>query len=459
MKIYNTMSGQKEEFTPMGDTVKMYVCGVTPYDNSHFGHAMSYVFFDTIRRYMQYRGYKVKYVQNVTDIDDKIINRANQRGITTSELANKYSQSFFEDMAALNILKADVNPRATEEVPKIIEVIAGLIEKGFAYKTPDGSVYFRVTRDPDYGKLSHRTLDMMQAGARIEVGEQKEHPMDFAVWKASKPGEPSWDSPWGKGRPGWHIECTAMSMKYLGEQIDIHGGGQDLVFPHHENEIAQSESFTGKKPFVKYWMHNGFLQIGEEKMSKSLGNMLTIKEALTKHSADALRVFILSGQYRSPLSLSDEGMDAAEKGTERLSRAVNREDSAARAANSFDIEPYRKQFVESMDDDFNTAQGLSILFDLARALNQAADSGGNITDGQALLKELAGDVMGLRLVSTEAKTGSVEAAPFIELLIKTRYNLRQAKQYQMADEIRVKLSELGIILEDTPKGTVWRSKK
>lgn len=459
MKIYNTMSGQKEEFIPMGDTVKMYVCGVTPYDNSHFGHAMSYVFFDTIRRYLIYRGYKVKYVQNVTDIDDKIINRANQRGITTSELASKYSQSFFEDMAALNILKADVNPRATEEVPKIIEVISGLIEKGFAYKTPDGSVYFRVTGDPDYGKLSHRTLDMMQAGARIEVGEQKEHPMDFAVWKASKPGEPSWDSPWGKGRPGWHIECTAMSMKYLGEQIDIHGGGQDLVFPHHENEIAQSESFTGKKPFVKYWMHNGFLQIGEEKMSKSLGNMLTIKEALTKHSADALRVFILSGQYRSPLSLSDEGMDAAEKGTERLSRAVNREDSAVRAANSFDIEPYRKQFAESMDDDFNTAQGLSILFDLARALNQAADSGGNITEGQALLKELAGDVMGLRLVSTEAKTESVEAAPFIELLIKTRYNLRQAKQYQMADEIRVKLSELGIMLEDTPKGTVWRSKK
>jgi cysteinyl-tRNA synthetase len=459
MRIYNTMSAQKEEFVPIGDTVRMYVCGVTPYDNSHFGHAMSYVFFDTIRRYLIYRGYKVKYVQNVTDIDDKIINRANQRGITTTELAQKYSQSFFADMDALNILKSDVNPRATEEVPKIIEVITGLIDKGFAYRTPDGSVYFRVTRDEDYGKLSHRTLDMMQAGARIEVGEQKEHPMDFALWKASKPGEPSWDSPWGKGRPGWHIECTAMSMKYLGEQIDIHGGGQDLIFPHHENEIAQSESFTGKKPFVRYWMHNGFLQIGEEKMSKSLGNMLTIKDALIKHSADALRVFILSGQYRSPLSLSDEGMEAAEKGTERLSRAVNREDSAANGTNTFDVETYRKQFIESMDDDFNTAQGLSILFDLARALNQAADSGVNITEGRKLLKELAGDVMGLRLVSSEAKTGSVEAAPFIELLIKTRFNLRQAKQYQMADEIRIKLSELGILLEDTPKGTVWRSKK
>jgi cysteinyl-tRNA synthetase len=415
MKIYNTMSGQKEEFAPMGDTVKMYVCGVTPYDNSHFGHAMSYVFFDTIRRYLIYRGYKVKYVQNVTDIDDKIINRANQRGITTVELAAKYSQSFFADMEALNILKSDVNPRATEEVSKIIEVISGLIEKGFAYKTGDGSVYFRVTKDPDYGKLSHRTLDMMQAGARIEIGEQKEHPMDFALWKASKPGEPSWDSPWGKGRPGWHIECTAMSIKYLGEQIDIHGGGQDLIFPHHENEIAQSESFTGKKPFVKYWMHNGFLQIGEEKMSKSLGNMLTIKDALTKHSPDALRVFILSGHYRSPLSYSDEGLEGAEKGTERLVRAVNREDTAARAGNVFEAEAYRKQFIESMDDDFNTAQGLSILFDLARALNQAADSGSNVSEGQKLLKELAGDVMGLRLVSSESRVGSVEAAPFIEL--------------------------------------------
>jgi cysteinyl-tRNA synthetase len=459
MKIFNTMTGQKEEFVPSGDTVKMYVCGVTPYDNSHFGHAMSYVFFDTIHRYLSYRGFKVKYVQNVTDIDDKIINRANQRGITTAELAGKYSQAFFADMDALNILKADVNPRATEEVPKIIEVISGLMEKGFAYKTPDNSVYFRVTRDEDYGKLSHRTLDMMQAGARIEIGEQKEHPMDFALWKASKPGEPSWDSPWGKGRPGWHIECTAMSIKYLGEQIDIHGGGQDLVFPHHENEIAQSECFTGKKPFVKYWMHNGFLQIGEEKMSKSLGNMLTIKEVLAKYSSDALRVFILSGQYRSPLSYSDEGLKGAEKGAERLARAVNRKDSSSKPDDIFDTETYLKQFIESMDDDFNTAQGLSILFDLARALNQAADSGINITEARKLLKELAEDVMGFRLVSSETDTGLMEAAPFIDLLVKTRFNLRQAKQYQMADEIRIKLTEMGIILEDTPEGTVWRNKK
>ncbi len=458
MKIYNTMTGQKEEFVPMGDQVKMYVCGVTPYDNSHFGHAMSYVFFDVIRRYIKYRGFKLKYVQNVTDIEDKIIMRANQRGISTTELAEKYTESYFADMDALNIVRPDVTPRATQEIPKIIEVIEGLVKIGYAYKTPDGSVYFRVNKDEDYGKLSHRTLDMMMAGARIEVGEQKEHPMDFALWKAAKPGEPSWDSPWGKGRPGWHIECTAMSMKYLGEQIDIHGGGQDLIFPHHENEIAQSESFTGKVPFVKYWMHNGFLQIGEEKMSKSLGNMMTIKDVLAKHSADTIRIFILSSHYRSPLSFTWEGLGGAEKGSERLARAANREVPTG-TADILDSGPYRQQFIEAMDDDFNSAKAIGILFDLARDINQAADSGKNIAEALITLKGLAGDVMGLKLAAVESKAESVEAAPFIELLIETRYNLRQAKQYQMADEVRNKLAELGILLEDTPRGTTWRQKK
>lgn len=459
MKIYNTLSGQKEEFVPQDDqSVKMYVCGVTPYDYSHFGHAMSYTFFDVIRRYLMFRGYKVKYVQNVTDIDDKIINRANQRGITTAELAGKFTESFFADMKAMNIMPADVNPLATQEIPKIIEVIQGLIEKGYAYKTPDGSVYFRVTKDADYGKLSHRTLDMMMAGARIEIGEEKEHPMDFAVWKASKPGEPSWESPWGKGRPGWHIECTAMSLRYLGETLDIHGGGQDLIFPHHENEIAQSEGFTGKKPFVKYWMHNGFLQVGQEKMSKSLGNMLTIKDVLSKHSPDAIRVFILSSHYRSPLSLSEEGLEGAEKGSERLARAANRADNSS-AAILFDASAYRQQFIEAMDDDFNSAKAMGILFDLARDINQAADSGRGIAEAGKILKELAGDVMGLKLPTEEGKAESVEAAPFIELLIKTRYDLRQVKQYQLADEIRKKLADLGILLEDTTKGTTWKSKK
>jgi cysteinyl-tRNA synthetase len=457
MKIYNDLTSQKEEFVPLGETVKMYVCGVTPYDNSHFGHAMSYVFFDVIRRYLKFRGFRLKYVQNVTDIEDKIILRANQRGISTTELAEKFTASYFADMDALNVQRPDITPRATEEIPKIIEVIQGLVGKDFAYQTADGSVYFRVTKDPDYGKLSHRNLDSMMAGARVEIGEQKDHPMDFALWKAAKPGEPTWDSPWGKGRPGWHIECTAMSMKYLGEQIDIHGGGMDLIFPHHENEIAQSEGFSGKKPFAKYWMHNGFLQIGEEKMSKSLGNMLTIKDVLTKRSPDAIRVFILSSHYRSPLSFTWEGLEGAEKGAERLARAASREDNGT--GEILEAAYYGQQFKEAMDDDFNSAKALGILFDLARDINAAADSGNKISAAQETLKELAVEVMGLKLPAGGSKAESVAAAPFIELLIKTRYDLRQAKQFQLADGIRTKLAELGILLEDTPKGTVWRSKK
>jgi cysteinyl-tRNA synthetase len=457
MKILNTMSGQKEEFIPIGDTVKMYVCGVTPYDNSHFGHAMSYVFFDVIRRYIMFKGYKLKYVQNVTDIEDKIILRANQRGISTTELAEKYTASYFEDMAALNVLRPDVTPRATEEVPKIIEVISGLIAGGYAYQTRDGSVYFRVNKDEDYGQLSHRTSDMMMAGARIEIGESKEHPMDFALWKASKPGEPAWDSPWGKGRPGWHIECTAMSMKYLGEQIDIHAGGQDLVFPHHENEIAQSESYSGKKPFVKYWLHNGFLQIGAEKMSKSLGNMLSIKEVLAKYPADAVRVFILSSHYRSPLSFAWEGLDGAVKGAERLARAVNRENPSA-SAPTLDASKYRSDFIEAMDDDFNSAKALGILFDLARDINQAADSGSNIAEASAALKVLAGDVLGLRLNKLSHNNEAGADAAEIEKLIQSRLDCKKAKDFKKADEIRAKLSEMGILLEDGPKGTSWRKK-
>jgi len=478
MKVYNTMTGQKEEFAPQDQIVKMYVCGVTPYDNSHLGHAMSYIFFDVIRRYLKFRGYQVKYVQNVTDIDDKIIMRANQRGMSIAELSGKFEASYFEDMKALNVMPADVNPRATEEIPEIIGVIRGLIEKGFAYSTPDGSVYFRVTQDPDYGKLSHRTLEGMQAGARIEIGEHKENPMDFALWKASKPGEPSWDSPWGKGRPGWHIECTAMSLKYLGETLDIHGGGQDLIFPHHENEIAQSESFTGKKPFVRFWMHNGLVQVGEEKMSKSLGNLITIKDALAKYGPDCLRIFILSSHYRSPLSYSEEGLEAADKGCERLVRAANREDAAE--SGILDATPYRQQFIEAMEDDFNTAQALSILFDLARAINQSADSGTNIDEARKTLKELAGSVLGLKLAGTQIRTVTAQAAVIlsepevdqlfselkseisgnsVDRLIMQRAAYRNLKNFKGADEIRTQLADLGILLEDTPKGTVWRVKR
>ncbi|MCX6010804.1 MAG: cysteine--tRNA ligase [Chloroflexi bacterium] len=465
MRVYNTLSRKKEEFLPQGDEVKMYVCGVTPYDDSHIGHAMSYVIFDVIRRYLKFRDYKVKYVQNVTDIDDKIIDRANQRDIPPAELALKFTDSYFEDMDALNIERADVYPKATGEIAKIIEVIAGLIDKGFAYPA-GGSVYFRVRKDPDYGKLSHRSLDAMMAGESAIGSKEKEDPMDFALWKASKPGEPFWESPWGEGRPGWHIECSAMSLKYLGEQIDIHGGGQDLIFPHHENENAQSESFTGKKPFVKYWLHNGLVQLGEDKMSKSLGNLVTIKQALTKYSPDAIRIFILSSHYRSPLKYSEEGLEAAEKGVERLLRAVSRDDPGGGEA--FDAESYRKQFIEAMDDDFNTAQALAVLFDLASAINQAGDAGVSIGQAQGTLVSLAREVLGLKLPRTIYGKASLKGSGALTVrgtvipgtvntrvhrLVEERLNCRKEKKWQRADEIRNKLDELGVLLEDTKAGT------
>ena len=453
MKIYNTLSSQKEEFVPWGDPVTMYVCGVTPYDESHLGHAMFAIVFDVVRRYLVNRGYKVTYVRNITDIEDKIIDRANRLGIAPRALAEKFANKFFEDMAALNVQKPDVTPYATEEIPKMIEVIEGLVKKGNAYPAK-GSVYFRVTSMPDYGKLSHRTLDSMMAGARIEPGEEKEHPMDFALWKAAKPGEPAWDSPWGKGRPGWHIECTSMSLRYLGEQIDIHGGGQDLIFPHHENEIAQSESFTGKKPFVKYWMHNGLLQLGAEKMSKSLGNLVTIRQVLEKHSADGVRIFFLTSHYRSPLTYTEEAMGAAESGADRL-RQVAVITSTGGDASHIDVSDYMKRFQESMDDDFNTPQALSVVFDLARDINRERDAGRDITAAMQMFTELSG-LLGLTLKSTDKQL--TDAAPFIDLLLSTRKELRQAKQFQLADAIRTKLTELGISLEDTPQGTVWRKK-
>ncbi len=453
MKIYSTLSGQKEEFIPGGDVVTMYVCGINPYSDSHIGHAMSYIVFDVVRRYLEYRGYKVKHVENVTDVEDNIIARANKLGIPLRELTDKYTVRYFEDMEALNILHPHVVPRATEEIPKIIEITSGLIEKGFAYEV-NGVVYFRVRKMPDYGKLSHRTLESMKAGARVDPGEDKEDPMDFILWKPSKPGEPSWDSPWGPGRPGWHIECSAMSLRYLGERIDIHGGGHDVIFPHHENEIAQSESFTGKKPFVKYWMHNGLLQMGGDKMSKSLGNLITIREALKKYSADAIRVFVLGSHYRSPLTYSMESLDAAERGADRLRQiAIIAGDSGGDA--NVDVESYRIRFIEAMNDDFNMPQALSTLFDLVRDINRERDEGHNISNAKNVFIELAG-VLGLTL--KPIKNQLTDAGPFIELLINTRKNLRQAKQFQLADDIRTKLTELGITLEDTPQGTVWKKR-
>jgi cysteinyl-tRNA synthetase len=470
MRIHNTLSAQKEEFQPQGDTVKMYVCGVTPYSDSHIGHAMSYVLFDVMRRYLAYRDYKVKYVQNFTDIDDKLIKRANEDRTTVKELAEKFIASYFDDMDALNIKRADLYPRATEEVPKIIEVISGLIKKGHAYPV-GGDVYFSVSSFPGYGKLSHRRAEDMIS----EPGNEniKESPMDFALWKGAKPGEPQWDSPWGPGRPGWHIECTAMSIKYLGENIDIHGGGNDLVFPHHENEIAQSEAFTGKAPFARYWIHNGLLQLGNQKMSKSLGNLITIKEALAKHSPDAIRLFILSSHYRSPLTVTDDGWDAAEKGVDRLRQATLR--NSSNKSSVFDAEDYRLRFIESMDDDFNTAQAIAATFDLARDINRTAEEGKSISDAQAILVELCG-ILGLTFAKAEvqldpapyialAKESGInvgEAKPasyYIERLIEKRIESRKTKNWALADNIRKSLAAQGITLKDTAQGTTWEYKK
>ncbi|MFA5374308.1 MAG: cysteine--tRNA ligase [Dehalococcoidia bacterium] len=470
MRIHNTLSAQKEEFQPQGETVKMYVCGVTPYSDSHIGHAMSYVLFDVIRRYLAYRNYKVKYVQNFTDIDDKLIKRANEAKTTVKELAEKFIVAYFEDMDALNIKRADIYPRATEEVPKIIEVIAGLIDKGHAYPV-GGDVYFSVSSFPGYGKLSHRRPeDMISESGNENI---KKHPMDFALWKGAKPGEPQWDSPWGLGRPGWHIECTAMSIKYLGETIDIHGGGNDLVFPHHENEIAQSEAFTGKAPFARYWIHNGLLQLGNQKMSKSLGNLITIKEALAKHSPDAIRLFILSSHYRSPLTVTDDGWDAAEKGIERLRQATLR--NSINKSSVFDAEDYRLRFIESMDDDFNTAQAIAALFDLARDINRYAEEGISVTDAQSLLLNLCG-ILGLKLEEakvelnpapyiTLAKESGISigegkpASYYIERLIEKRAEAKKSKDWALADNIRKSLAAKGITLKDTPQGTTWSYKK
>jgi len=479
VKVFNTLSGRKEDFQPQGDEVKMYVCGVTPYDECHIGHAMSYIIFDVIRRYLKYRGYRVRHIQNVTDIDDKIIDRASARGISAKDLADGFTERFFEDMDALNIERVEEYPRATGEIDKIIEVIGGLIDKGYAYPA-GGSVYFRVKSCSDYGKLSHRSLEtMMSGGCAIE--RDKEHPMDFALWKAVKPGEPSWPSPWGEGRPGWHIECSAMSLKYLGETIDIHGGGQDLIFPHHENEIAQSECFTGRKPFVKYWLHNGMLVFGDEKMSKSLGNLVTIRQALADYGVDGLRIFVLSSHYRSPLTYSVETIAAAVRGAERLREAVASRHGGDAAA-EIDLEAPHEQFVAAMDDDFNTARALAVMFDLARDINRAADSGADVTAAQSLLRELGG-IIGLTFAAREqaaldaapfrdlqaeisaaapglglAAPESDEAAAYIDWLVTARATLRKQKQFATADEIRNRLDGLGVVLEDGPSGTVWKRK-
>ena len=462
LRVYNTLTHRKEDFVTLEpNVVRLYVCGVTVYNDAHVGHAMSALVFDIIRRYLEYRGYKVRHVMNFTDVDDKIINRANALGEDPLALAQRYIDDYRQNLHDLNILPATSNPRATQTMKEIINMIRELGERGYAYAPGNGDVYFRVTKDKGYGKLSRRRLEDMQAGSRIEVGEQKEHPMDFALWKAAKPGEPAWDSPWGKGRPGWHIECSAMNLVELGEQIDIHGGGNDLIFPHHENEIAQTESLTGK-PFARYWMHNGMLQLGGEKMSKSLGNIISIKDLLAKRDADVMRMLVLNGTYRAPLMFNEETQDAAQKNVERLksglrpatpsSSGLSPEAASELTAQADSV---KKAFIDAMDDDFNTGGALAALFELIKGINTARDNGANDTQllpAQNMLRMLTG-VLGLRL---QDKKGSTDADGFINLLLEVRSDVRKQKLWALSDLIRDRLKELGVMIEDGKEGTTWR---
>lgn len=461
IKIYNTLTRKKEDFiTIEPGRVRMYVCGPTVYHQAHVGHAMSALVFDIIRRYLEFRGYDVKHVMNFTDVDDKIILRANQMGVDPTDLANDLIQQFEQELAALNIKPATIKPRATQTMEQIIAMIQALVESGHAYPL-DGDVYFLVKSDPEYGKLSGRRMADMQAGVRIEVDERKENPMDFALWKRAKPGEPAWDSPWGKGRPGWHIECSAMNLQHLGDEIDIHGGGNDLIFPHHENEIAQTESIT-KKPFARYWVHNGMLQLGGEKMSKSVGNLVSIQEFLKTHSGDAMRMLVLSGSYRSPLAFNEDVLAQAERTLERLRTALRPAlpdapgaPPASLAALFAQAESSRDGFIDAMDDDFNTAGALSHLFELVRVINQARADGAtdaDLKDAQTALATLM-NVLGLRPHEDSGQGHAADA--FIDLLVELRIELRQQKMYALADGVRQKLAALGVTLEDGKEGTTW----
>jgi cysteinyl-tRNA synthetase len=483
LRIYNTLTGGKEEFVPREPgKVGMYVCGVTVYDHCHIGHARANVVFDVIYRYLKRSGYDVTYVRNYTDIDDKIINRANKEGVDYSVISERFIKEFDVDMARLGLELPTHQPKATEHIAEIIDIVKRLIDKGFAYEA-GGDVYFAVEKYDEYLKLSGRNLEEMQAGARIEVDERKLHPMDFALWKNSKPGEPFWDSPWGQGRPGWHIECSAMSMKYLGETFDIHGGGKDLVFPHHENEIAQSEAANGK-PFVKYWIHNGFVNINSEKMSKSLGNFFTIKEVLDKYDNEVLRFFLVSAHYRSPLDFSDKNLDEAEAGIERIYGALTSisevlagqvcSDGGADGELAEKVEGFMGRFTDAMDDDFNTAQALGHLFDLVRNVNRvAADAAQRNAANVELFRRVRlifddiSQVLGIfnsepaafaeRLKARKVAQSTVSPEE-IERLIVERTEARKGKDFKRSDEIRDDLLAKGIMLLDSPQGTTWKVK-
>jgi len=482
MKIYNTLTGKKEEFIPFSkNEVRIYACGVTVYDYCHIGHARSAIVFDVMRKYFHYKGFHVTYVRNFTDIDDKIINRAQKEGIPWDAVAKKYTDEYYTDMDRLGVGRADVEPKATEHIGEIIAIVQKLIEKGFAYEA-DGSVYYSVDAFPAYGKLSKRDKDEMIAGARIEVDERKKNPLDFALWKKSKEGEPFWESPWGEGRPGWHIECTAMSMKHLGESFDIHGGGADLLFPHHENEIAQSEAASGK-PFVKYWVHNGFITIDKEKMSKSLGNFFTIREVLDRFDPEVVRFFLLSTHYRSPIEFSDLLLQEAEASIDKYYTTIMRiqdfvekktdgKEALSKAGELFSAllaSFFTGNFQEAMDDDFNTALAIGHIFELVRELNRFLDSKpSSLQDRQLVLSAQerlaeAGEILHLfgrtplEWYASLMKVKSIALSETeIHQKIKERQDARLRKDWQLADTIRRELEEKGIILEDKKDGTDWK---
>ncbi len=457
MYIYNTMTRKKELFVPFKEgKVSMYACGPTVYNYFHIGNARPFIVFDTLRRYLEYRGYEVTFVQNFTDIDDKMINRANEEGITVKELGDRFIKEYYTDADALGVKRATVNPRATEHIQDIIDLVQTLVDKGHAYPTPNGDVYFSVRSWPGYGKLSGQNIDDLENGARVDPTEEKQDPLDFALWKGQKPGEPAWPSPWGMGRPGWHIECSAMSMSILGQSFDIHGGGQDLIFPHHENEIAQSEAATGK-PFAHYWMHNGFINVDNQKMSKSLGNFFTVRDIAKEYSLDVVRLFMLSVQYRNPINFSRDLIQQAAAALQRLRTALDRLKEAPIADEPADdeqafldaLEGYRARFNEAMDDDLNTADALGALFDLARGANTFVSvprTRGAVEKTVALYSELL-DVLGL----LPRKEGE-EFPPEVLALLEERQAARKAKNYARADEIREQLKGLGYAIEDSRQG-------
>jgi len=463
MKLYNTLTRQKEEFVPQNPSeVTMYSCGPTVYNYFHIGNARPFIIFDALRKYLEYKGYKVKFAQNFTDVDDKIINRANSEGVSMRDISEKYIEEYYKDAHALGISDPTFSPRATENIENIIEMVQDLVNKGYAYNV-NGDVYFSVEKFEKYGELSHQSLDELDAGARVEINSDKRNEMDFAVWKKAKPGEPSWESPWGDGRPGWHIECSAMSTRYLGKTIDIHSGGQDLIFPHHENEIAQSEASNGCT-FARYWLHNGYINIDNQKMSKSAGNFFMVRDILKDFDAETVRFFMLSGHYRNPINFSSELMEQAKAGLDRLYNCIENIDFLLQNGEVTETElipdvefkavldAHKNSFIEALDDDFNTALAIAVLFDLSKSVNKSTSalSKAMLQMSKDLFFEL-GSILGL-LMTKEDQNIDEE----IELLIEKRQKARSEKQFELADEIRDELLEMGIVLQDTPSGVQWK---